>query len=336
MTRSLLPVVPTSAEAGVINTGPSEWSGHGVDAFSHCRQYWRLRYGGENSPYRTDSDQPALVKGTLFHVGLAHLYARRQARQLGNDPTAFLPPAAAVEALAASRAPVWRDYVPAILYALDAYRRYWEEEDRNLTILGVERTFQLAGLPQPHTRSEDLVYQAADGLVYFCDHKTTARLTSDAVEQYSLDGTFLDGELIGRQTFGAQWGGMILNMIELPKDTDGAVRVYRRPIGASPAALAQRAADLAEVYDDLQRAVADELLGNKDAYAWRKSTNGKACRRGNFLCAGFQTCRFGPTEIERQALGPLAPKWSSLLAPSAVVRETGATGPGTLFDADAV
>lgn len=203
------PEPPEPDEAtGTVYTGPSPYSGHGIDAFTHCPQYWRLRYGSDGTGLNSDSDQPALLRGTLFHVGLAHLYARRLARQVGTDPARYLPPAAAVEALAGARSPVWREHVPVILYALEHYRNYYADLDNTLTFLGVERTFHLRGLPRPHTRSEDLVYRGQDGRVYFNDHKTTGRLTDDVVEQYALDGTFLDGELIGRQTLGlpgAEW-----------------------------------------------------------------------------------------------------------------------------------
>lgn len=74
----------------LIDSGRSEIGWSHYSAFAKCLHYGALL----NAGHRDTSDP--LVKGTLLHVGLAHLHARWQAQQEKRDPEEFYFPEAAM------------------------------------------------------------------------------------------------------------------------------------------------------------------------------------------------------------------------------------------------
>ena len=104
----------------LLYTGPSPHSGHRIDKFIRCPQRWAYdQITPSPLPGRTES--PALIKGTLGHIGLAHYYRRLQADQQGEDKSQWWAPIRAIEERAAQEGPSWLQHVTEAQGAVEAY-----------------------------------------------------------------------------------------------------------------------------------------------------------------------------------------------------------------------
>jgi hypothetical protein len=219
----------TPIEPILIDPGQSERGWHRLQAALRCPRYYALTYGSDTE--RAPSAAPALVKGSLVHIGLAHFYQELRGKQ---DPTQtghYYNPHDAIAFCALQNQAKfdtleeganWSKFTPL---AQDVLRRYEEfyGEDKHWTILGIEHELR-ANVENPETGEKHLYTQRADliirdraGQVWVVDHKTTGRLTSASAGRYTLSGQFLGYQMFGHGLFGEKFGGVILNMIQLPR-----------------------------------------------------------------------------------------------------------------------
>src|SRR5690348_7528301 len=93
----------------LINTGPSERGWHRLESYLRCPQLYAWGYGrggrveeqGAAFADRFPASNP-LVRGSIGHAGLAHVYARLKAVQEGRDPDDYYLPTKAMELVAAT------------------------------------------------------------------------------------------------------------------------------------------------------------------------------------------------------------------------------------------
>lgn len=228
----------------LIDTGPSPRGWHRLEAYLRCPRLFALGYGrsGESAEMmaanqiRFPPTYP-LVRGTIGHVGLAHLYARLMASQAGADPEYYRPFEAmgivaerwgemGVEAESSLR-PLLAKYLP--IYAGDSKK----------SIIGVEMLLEMefegeGGLEFPYTARADLVYRDPAGKVWIMDHKITGRIESKSLYRYTLSGQFLGLTHLGFARWGDAFGGVVVNLLG-EKDQ----RFLRDVIPPAPWALAE-------------------------------------------------------------------------------------------------
>lgn len=125
----------------LIDPGPSEAGWHRIQSVMKCPTLYQL---SRTTPW--PSTEP-LVKGSLVHVGLAHLYKQKQLRDKGKNWGKYYDPheAIAVAALnghAESDSDLWMELAPVAQRTLREYVEYWAaggELDKHWKVLSVER-----------------------------------------------------------------------------------------------------------------------------------------------------------------------------------------------------
>ena len=125
----------------LIDPGPSEAGWHRIQSVMKCPTLYQL---SRTTPW--PSTEP-LVKGSLVHVGLPHLYKQKQLRDKGKNWGKYYDPheAIAVAALnghAESDSDLWMELAPVARRTLREYVEYWGaggELDKQWTVLSVER-----------------------------------------------------------------------------------------------------------------------------------------------------------------------------------------------------
>lgn len=268
----------------LIHTGPSPHSGHRIDKYIRCPQRWAYeQIVPRPLPGRTQS--PALIKGSLVHVGLAHHYRRMQATQEGDDPTTWWEPMRAIEVRAAQEGGSWPRFVTEAQDAVCAYLRFWGVE--TFRVVGVEVNYQFEVTWKertwPVTRSADLVIENVNGRKLILDHKTAGTLDTRTIERYRLSGQFLDYARIGQEQWGDAFDGAYLNFLTW----NGKMKRYRVP--AAPAAVESRKDQV--IMAHVTRATL--LEHGVDLWDFPKRLHEQVCNGPYGLCDAVELCAWG-------------------------------------------
>ena len=212
----------------LIDPGPSDRGWHQFQKALQCPRKYALSYRvPKDQVVREASD--ALVKGSLIHVGLAHVYGLRR-----GDTDLYSPEDAIAELsrreLETTGNELWEKHRELAQHVVRQYELFWAHED--WTPLLIEEQFK-AQVPGPsgmflYTQRADLVVQDSMGLVWIVDHKTTFRISSRTVARYVLSGQFLGYRLFGQKIFKKKFGGVLLILIGLPQTTHDQP-VFQRP-----------------------------------------------------------------------------------------------------------
>ena len=115
-----------------------------------------------------------LVRGSIGHVGLAHLYARLMAAQNGADPDAYYLPTEAMGLVADSFGELGTSMLPVAARTVRAYAERFAHE--RWRILGVEEEEETRFGPYLYTARVDLKYMDRAGKVWFLDHKLVNKI----------------------------------------------------------------------------------------------------------------------------------------------------------------
>ena len=273
----------------LIDPGPSRRGWHRLQTVLQCpRKYAFYAASKEGPPVPTDA--PALIKGSLLHVGLAHRYA------LKKDPDAPLyAPLKAVEGLAAKQvnADVWAKWVPLVQETMLQYDLFWASEQWE--VMDVER--ELVANIKDEKRNEVYLYtQRADlvvrnkhtGLWYIVDHKSTFRISGKTKRRYTLSGQFRGYEFFGRGLLKKRFGGVILNMIQWPKDKADAV--FER-VDLEPAPYADRT--FTQTIIHAERLIRDLKPTAHSPLDWPGVHHETACWTAYGPCPYHATCQWG-------------------------------------------
>lgn len=268
-----------AADPRLLFTGPSPFGWHRYETFMRCPAAYAFDLQAKAQNVRNDA--PALIQGTLVHLGLAHHYARKQTP--GSDlypPLEAIHAHAEAERAAGGDAAAWAEAEAAACRALAGYAAHYAAE--RLRVEAVETVYALdLGDGAQLTMRIDLVVRDSAGKVYLMDHKTTGRMTSLHPVQYGASGQFLAYATLGQLKWGAEFGGLILNMIEIQ---DKTVRFDRPPLRVGPGRLA---AFVASVRDVAHRMAALSAVPAQD---WPRAPTEHTCWTRYGACAHLERC----------------------------------------------
>ena len=304
-----LPRIPAPTHLGkLLHVGPSPYSGHGIDEFMRCPTSWAYKYGPlkhlvnpESNVTATargtgslNADEPAPPemldargKGSMGHTGLGHYYTRKKCVQDKQDPEVWLPPEQAIAAYARKHGIYYETFARTAIDLTRTYAGYWGLE--RCHIVDVEGVAYLEGLDgHKHTRSRDLVIWE-NGKYFIIDHKCVGRIRPNTLMRYSMSGQFLDLTLMGQQTWGAEFGGALVNLVTWP-DAKNQIHFKRAAIPVAPHALSQRMAQLRWAYHERQVLLESGL----DPWKWPKRMHELVCQSPYGICDTYDLCRFGP------------------------------------------
>lgn len=203
----------------LIDTGPSKRGFHRLEAFLRCPRLFSLGYGrsGESAEMMTANAKRfppgyPLIRGTIGHVGLAHLYARLMASRAGADPEGYYRPGEAMTLMAGRFGEMGAEALASLRPLLGEYlSRYANDSEKE--ILGVETLLEMEFEGFPYTARADLVYRGRDGKVQIVDHKFTGRIESKSLSRYTLSGQFLGLTHLGFARWGDEFGGVVVNLL---------------------------------------------------------------------------------------------------------------------------
>jgi hypothetical protein len=193
---------------------------------------------------------PALAKGSLVHVGLAHWGARRQAQENNWDPDQYHPPRDAIALVAGKNG--WTAHESLAAETVDAYI-----EDRPFAqnrILAVEQrmvrwvttqgfvkpppdaehrlgllksaagrlALSTCGEPYLDTARADLILGDSAGRIYIVDYKTASVYNGRSKQDgYTLSGQFLGMARYGQHVWGDRFGGILIAMLPFDPPRSG-------------------------------------------------------------------------------------------------------------------
>ena len=189
-------------EKHLLNAGPSERGWHGFETAARCpRLYAWQKVEGIQFPY-TDP----LVRGSLFHMGLAHYYAQKKEEAEGRDPEFYYSPSDAVRLLAEKEAEksdpniaaLWTVAAPEIIEVVDDYIRHYKH--CRWKVIDVEKEMR-ANIPLGDstflfTQRVDLIVEETDGRIWFVDHKSAYASRLKHSTNTSSLGSFLGIKLL--------------------------------------------------------------------------------------------------------------------------------------------
>ena len=288
----------------VAYTGPSLFSGHGIDNFIRCPQLYAYKKVLKcfEAPVEPDiyhfpgGERDPLVKGSMGHQGLAQWYMRKLAPLRGQDPNIFATPEAAVTWRAEQNGPAWTRWTDLVLETLRVYFRHWDVDPLQPVAVEEELEIHVDG-KWPLSRSGDLFAvdtRDRSGRIGIIDHKFVGYITDKTVKRYALSGQFLDYTLMGRAFYGDRFAGAFLNLIQWPRTRRDGTPVQplfkRVPVPAAPWALRFRPEVLREAYEHRQQLIDDGV----DPWSWPKRLVEQVCNGSYGPCDGYDICREGP------------------------------------------
>jgi len=194
----------------LLETGPSPRGWHRIQTMLECPQKYAYTYETEGGREKTVS--PALIKGSLMHLALAHHYMRQKNREQGEDPDEWLPPKQAVEMLSIKEGGVWEEHIDTVNNCYDEYTAYWVHD--SFRVLAVEQLAYVKIGEYALTGRFDLVMEDSRGGVWVVDHKTTSRLHANQRKFYAISGQLKGYAYMARQHYGARFKGVLLNQIQ--------------------------------------------------------------------------------------------------------------------------
>ena len=269
-----------------IDAGSSgEWGWHATELALRCPRLFAYTYRVNRGGPRPDDDRAPLLKGSLVHQGLAHYYARLRSVQKGGSADEWAPPAEAIDDCAKKLGKHAAQYVQIAKDTVAQYINHWVHE--RLDVLNVEEVFSAEIGGYKFTQRLDLVVRETDGKVWIYDHKTTGRISPSVATRYTLSGQFLGMHNFGTRTFGEEFGGVKLNLVEL---ADGKRASFARKV-PDPAPNAIKGFPLT-VLHARERVEALDRSGIPPA-EWPQTLSEQTCVTAYGECAYFEKCRWG-------------------------------------------
>lgn len=284
----------------LIEAGRSSAGWHSISSFMVCPQMDAY----ESQLKMGSSDRPPLIRGSLTHVGAAHYCARTACLQPGGlsyawvedgiareevitDPNRFYQPLEAIEILGLKNGPSWMRYVDEVQTAMARYISFATINDSGLKILGVELELRALIDGKLYTDRVDALIEDQVGMRWVIDHKSSQNMEARALKAFSLDGQFLGHQWFGQTNFGAKFGGVIVNVINL---SDAAkTPVFRARPEPAPWALAQFPYQVAEARKRRQALIDSGV----DPMYWPKTLNSLVCMHRYGACDFFEICQRG-------------------------------------------
>ena len=137
-----------------------------------------------------------------------------------------------------------------------------------------------------------MVVEDRSGRICIWDHKHQARVSvGRSVDAYAIDGGFAAFRIMGRQVYGRQFGGLILNLIQ----TQGPWRVARPTVPPTP----HRDNHFAELLWKAEHHLAQTECQTQDPWRWPKAMHETACFGRYGRCSGLDLCFYGDRALDR-------------------------------------
>ena len=278
----------------LVDAGPSTRGWHQFEMAGRCMRWWAFnKVDGKSFGLSLP-----LVKGSLFHAGLANYYARRKNPEEADryytacEAVQVMAQAEADKTADPNEASMWLSSVPVILSALMDYEERYE--DCSWNIVAVEKEL-VAHIPRMegdtgegdtflYTQRADLIVRDVQGFGWIVDHKTAYRITSSTLRQYCLSGQFLGYQVFGRKMFGAKFGGVILNRVKLsaPHQFD------RCSLEPAPQAVTDFTGTLKEIENRISK-----YAGRETGMDFPPVFSDQTCYGKYGPCPAFELCRWG-------------------------------------------
>jgi len=267
----------------LIDTGPSPRGWSRIDRALRCLQLfaWFDEEISGAEARKVPIARP-LVRGSIAHVGLAHLYAKQQAIQQGWDPERYYSPREAMSLVAARFGEVGAAMHPIAESLVRGYAQEYSTD--RFPVVGVERLVETDFLGVRYTARIDLELQDDAGRVWIYDHKTVAKIESKVLHRYTLSGQFLGLAHLGARLYGSRFGGIRLNLLSV--NPQGYLRVTPEP-----------APWMLQKFPEVVR-YAEESINRVRALAKAgeplpASPSEQTCLTSYGFCPAFELCRWG-------------------------------------------
>jgi len=266
---------------------PRGWSR--LSTVLQCPQKFAYRYllPEEQGGGKTGGNSPALIKGSIIHLGLAHYYRRMQAQQEGTPIDEWLEPNDAMRMLCLKEGDMWMEHLKDCIECVDAYIDHWQHD--GFKVVAVEEMIYTHIDDHLVTGRVDLAIEDSAGKVFFVDHKTTGRINAAQKKYYSISGQLIGYEYMGRQVFGERFGGMILNQVQ-HKPPHKFLRLNLPP---APEMLLR----FPQVVKDAEATI--KRLEGRPVDQYPMAMNELTCFHRYGSCAYLEKCKWGLGVIEK-------------------------------------
>jgi hypothetical protein len=231
-----------------------------------------------------DNTREPLARGSLVHAGLANHYKILQLIQQGHDPQTvreeWASPAEAVSICASTNR--WTKYQDEAIRITNGYIANWMREE--VEVLHVEDVFAAEVEGRRYTQRLDLVIRDRDKKVYVLDHKVVGRISPQSIDRYTLSGQFIGMRRLVEMTYGDQFGGVKLNLIEAG---DKGLKFHRDLVAPAPSAV--RTFPLTVLH---ARRIVD-MCEDIPPEEWPQALSEQTCYTPYGRCDYFDRCRWG-------------------------------------------
>jgi hypothetical protein len=152
------------------------------------------------------------------------------------------------------------------------------------------------GKPIVVTKRFDLVMtHSQDQRTYIWDHKVTGGSVSKTrAQQYAMDGQFAVNRIAGRQLYGSNFGGVVLNLVQRREP----YAVSRQHVPATPWRDQQFARQVYTKAHSLAQQLVMFAEGQTGPGDWELTQSELACYHRYGKCGAFEICQYGPEEGE--------------------------------------
>ena len=290
--------------AELLDPGPSRRGFHRLQSAAICLRKFALSHRRDPDVIElarmAQTQSAALIRGSLFHVGLAHFYQRMKEEKDWGDPSRWYEPKEAVTQLARKKMEeegltLWLACVSEIHVCLDAYMAYWNG-DRHWTPLMIEEELAIhigeggkivpEGEGELYTQRVDLVAEDKQGRVWLIDHKTTFRIVNQTLSQHILDGQFLGYQVFGQHIFGDKFAGVLVNRA-VPRPPFG---FDRATLPVAPGALKDYTANIYRLETLIKQ------YEDKSVWEWPGAYSSQVCYGKYGPCKWIEECRWQKEE----------------------------------------
>ena len=274
----------------LLDAGPSPRGSHRLSEVIACPQRFAWTYGDESVPRAVQAaPSQAALRGSILHVGLAHLYAALRAQQGGPSVVGFYTPRRAMRVYGVGEG-ASEDMQDACGLTLRQYAAHYTNESQRYEILEIEHLMETTVGTRAHrytARADLIVRERATGLVRILDHKTSASVDYKASSRYVLSLQMLGLQHLGAERYGVNFGGILINQISMAADGTPA-RFTRFTPEPAPEALAQ----FPSTVSDAEERIASLRASGRSLDAWPRAM-GDPCVGPYGRCRFFERCQFG-------------------------------------------
>jgi len=270
------------------SSGPDGWSS--ISRYLRCPQlyFWHEAAEAERDGSGF-TQEPPLVRGSIVHAGLAHLYTRQKLAQEGrrDEWDRYWSPREAMELVAEKFEPAGIELLPVAERVVAGYVE--RRANENLRTIAVERLAVAEFCGWRYTARIDWEYEDRAGKVWIVDHKCVSKLEGKVYQRYTMSGQILGLWHIGASEYGDRFGGVQVNFLGVnPQSYD------RVSPGPAPWMLARFPGVVARAHEGIERE--RERMKRDPEYILPATPSEHTCFPYNQPCPFFSACRWGQIE----------------------------------------